>query len=155
MEEVVKIWEDYILDIYIGLYKGTLEERMELRQDVCIYCMLFSTEGAYKSVQLHIIGSMCMTAPPYSNLSDIIKDTIPNIIVGSSIFLRPEEAMLKTWQKLVLSQQIFVYREYQNLVLNLHDILPKDTGGFIWGCGIGDVHLVLFIWTVVLDGAHL
>ena len=23
-----------MLDIYIGLYKGTLEERMELRQDV-------------------------------------------------------------------------------------------------------------------------
>ena len=41
MEKVVKIWEDYILDIYIGLYKGTLEERMELRQDVCIYSMLF------------------------------------------------------------------------------------------------------------------
>ena len=37
----IEIWEDYILDIYIGLYKGTLEERMKLRQDVCIYCMLF------------------------------------------------------------------------------------------------------------------
>ena len=24
-------WEDYIFDICIGLYKGTLEERMELR----------------------------------------------------------------------------------------------------------------------------
>ena len=34
MEEVLKIWEDYILDIYIGLYKGTLEKRMELR---CLY----------------------------------------------------------------------------------------------------------------------
>ena len=31
METVFKKWEDYILDIYIGLYKGTLEERMELR----------------------------------------------------------------------------------------------------------------------------
>ena len=31
MEEVFKIWEDYILDIYIGLYKRILEERMELR----------------------------------------------------------------------------------------------------------------------------
>ena len=29
--KVLNIWEDYILDIYIGLYKGTLEERMELR----------------------------------------------------------------------------------------------------------------------------
>ena len=33
-EKVLQIWKDYILDIYIGLYKGTLEERMELRQDV-------------------------------------------------------------------------------------------------------------------------
>ena len=31
MENVLKIWEDYILDIYTGLYKGTLEERIELR----------------------------------------------------------------------------------------------------------------------------
>ena len=31
MEKVFEIWEDYKLDIYIGLYKGTLEERMELR----------------------------------------------------------------------------------------------------------------------------
>ena len=31
MEKVLKIREDYILDIYIGLYKGTLEGRMELR----------------------------------------------------------------------------------------------------------------------------
>ena len=30
-KKVLKLWEDYILDIYIGLYKGTLEERMELR----------------------------------------------------------------------------------------------------------------------------
>ena len=34
MENVLNIWEDYMLDIYIGLYKGTLEERLELRQDV-------------------------------------------------------------------------------------------------------------------------
>ena len=27
----LKIPEDYILDIHIGLYKGTLKERMELR----------------------------------------------------------------------------------------------------------------------------
>ena len=33
MEKVFKIW-DYMLDIHIGLYKGTLEERMELRSDV-------------------------------------------------------------------------------------------------------------------------
>ena len=30
-KKVLKIWEDYILDIYTGLYKGTLEKRMELR----------------------------------------------------------------------------------------------------------------------------
>ena len=41
MEKVFKIGEDYILDIYIGLYKGTLEEKIELKQDGCIYCMLF------------------------------------------------------------------------------------------------------------------
>ena len=30
MEKVfLKIWEDNILDIYIGLYKGTPEERLE------------------------------------------------------------------------------------------------------------------------------
>ena len=40
MEKVLKIWQDYILDINVALYKGTLEERMELREDVCIYCML-------------------------------------------------------------------------------------------------------------------
>ena len=57
MEKVLKIWENYILVIYIGLYKGTLEERMELRSDVCM-------EGAHKSVQLHNIGSLCMTALP-------------------------------------------------------------------------------------------
>ena len=34
MEKVLKIWEDYILDIYIGLNKGTLEESMELKKDV-------------------------------------------------------------------------------------------------------------------------
>ena len=31
MEKVFKIWENYIFDINIRLYKGTLEERMELR----------------------------------------------------------------------------------------------------------------------------
>ena len=31
MEKVLNIWEHYILGIYIGLYKGTLEERKELR----------------------------------------------------------------------------------------------------------------------------
>ena len=31
MEKVFQKWEAYILDIYIALYKGTLEERMELR----------------------------------------------------------------------------------------------------------------------------
>ena len=31
MEKVFKMWEDYILDIYIGLYKRTVEEGMELR----------------------------------------------------------------------------------------------------------------------------
>ena len=30
MEKNLKIGEDYILDIYIRLYKETLEERMEL-----------------------------------------------------------------------------------------------------------------------------
>ena len=57
MEKVFKIWEDYILDIYIGFYKGTLEERMELRYDIYM-------EGARKSVQLHNIGSICVTALP-------------------------------------------------------------------------------------------
>ena len=57
MEKVFKIWEDYILDIYIGLYKGTLEERMELRQDVCM-------EGACKSIQLYNVGSIDMTPLP-------------------------------------------------------------------------------------------
>ena len=57
MEKVLKMWEDYILDIYIGLYKGTLEERMELRYDVCM-------EGACKSVQLHNIGSVCVASLP-------------------------------------------------------------------------------------------
>ena len=52
LEKVLKIWEDYgksfenmgglyIFDIYIGFYKGTLEERWELRSDVCM-------EGARK-----------------------------------------------------------------------------------------------------------
>ena len=31
MKKVLKIWEDYILDSYIGLYKEEREERMELR----------------------------------------------------------------------------------------------------------------------------
>ena len=31
MEKVLKIWQNCILDIYIGLYKETLEERIELR----------------------------------------------------------------------------------------------------------------------------
>ena len=36
------------------------------------------------------------------------EDNIPhNNIVGNNIFLIPEEVMLKTWQKLVLNEQIF------------------------------------------------
>ena len=54
MEKVLKIWEDYILDIYIGLYKGTLEHILHA---VCM-------AGALKSVQLHNIGSMCVTVLP-------------------------------------------------------------------------------------------
>ena len=63
-----KIWEDYIVDINIGLYKGTLEH---ILHTVCM-------EGACKSVQLHNIGSVCMTALPYSNLSDMYMVTKPH-----------------------------------------------------------------------------
>ena len=49
------------IDINIGLYTGTLEERMELRQDVCIYCMLFvqkvHTKAQYAS-QLSLLKSL-------------------------------------------------------------------------------------------------
>ena len=36
-----------------------------------------------------------------------VYDTKPD----SQVFLKPEDAMLKTWRKIVLSQQISVYRE--------------------------------------------
>ena len=41
------------------------------------------------------------------------KNNIPdNTIVGNNSFLRPNEDILKVWQKLVLNQQISICREY-------------------------------------------
>ena len=68
--------------------------------------------------------------PSYYLGYNIIKNNFPdNNIVRNNIFLRPEEAMMKAWQKLVLNEQISVYREYQNLVLH-----PLDPSVFcsIW-----------------------
>ena len=70
-------------------------------------------------------------------VNNIIKNNIlDNNIVGNNIFLRPEEAMLKTWQKLVLDQHISVYKEYHNLVLQVHDTKKNEkhpyTDGKMW-----------------------
>ena len=43
----------------------------------CCFC----TEGARKSVQLHNIGSMCVTALPYSNLFGCTKGLSGSLIL--------------------------------------------------------------------------
>ena len=50
---------------------------------------------------------------------NIFKNNIPdNNIFGENIFLRPEEAILEIWQKLVLNQLISVFWEALDLVYN-------------------------------------
>ena len=55
---------------------------MQLRQDVLRILHAFRTEGTCKSVQqLRNIGSMCMTALSYSNLSGT-RAIIKHIVLG-------------------------------------------------------------------------
>ena len=86
------------------------------------------------------------TPIPTWSYNTIFKNNVPdNNIVGNS-FLRPEEKMLRTWQKLVLNR-FSVYKEYQNLVLHLYEILPFC----VVGCpSLKKVKLLYYIHAILL-----
>ena len=64
MEKVFKIWRNIYWTFILDYTKEHWKKEWNYGKMFAYIACCFCTEGAHKSVQLHNIGSMCVTALP-------------------------------------------------------------------------------------------